>query len=59
MEKLMNVLEAATFLGLNPQSVYKLIRSGGIPHMRVGRRIRFNIEELKRWAEHPQKSQGK
>jgi excisionase family DNA binding protein len=35
----LNIMEAATVLGLSPRSVRRRIREGRIPHLRMGRRV--------------------
>ncbi len=47
-KKLMNVKEAASSLGVPVSWVYQRTRKGGkaIPHIRVGKHIRFNLDEL-------------
>jgi excisionase family DNA binding protein len=46
-EPLMNVKEAAKFLGVSPQTVYLWVERKQIPHLRVmGRNIRFLKSDL-------------
>ena len=49
MEKLLTVPEVAVILQVKPSTVYTWVREGKIPHIRVGRLIRFRplqIEEF-------------
>lgn len=32
------------------QSAARMVRAGQVPHVRIGRRIRFSIPALQRWA---------
>ncbi len=49
--------EAATFLRLNPKSVYEAVKRGEIPGVRrIGRSLRFSRRALVEW---PQTSQGR
>lgn len=52
-EDLWNVRKAATFLGWAPRTVYVKVKSGEIPHLRVGKKkktIRFEPEVLRAYA---------
>lgn len=46
-----SVMEAAKILGLGRVSAYKLAASGGIPAIRLGRKLRVPTEALKRFLE--------
>jgi excisionase family DNA binding protein len=39
----------AEFLGIAPQTVYRLANRNEIPHRRYGRAIRFDLDEVVRW----------
>lgn len=39
----------APILGLTKQALYEAVRTGIIPAVRIGRRIRFNPEVLREW----------
>lgn len=43
--------EAAAYLAVEPPTVYRLARSGELPHVRVGRSLRFRVEDLNRYLE--------
>lgn len=47
----LDVREAAAYLAVEPLTVYRLVRSGELPHTRVGRLLRFRLEELDRYLE--------
>jgi excisionase family DNA binding protein len=49
MNRLMTANEAATALSLSVWSVYEAARDGVIPCIRVGRRVRFDPEQLEVW----------
>lgn len=50
MEKrLLSVAEASTFLGVSRSFLYKLAESKAIPHLRLGRAIRFDIRQIETW----------
>jgi len=46
---LWTVREAAHYLKLKPGTVYELVERGRIPHVRIGRSIRFDADALVRF----------
>lgn len=48
--KLLKADEAARALGISRDKVFVLVHSGGIPCVRVGRRILIHPEHLEQWA---------
>ena len=52
MQQLINAETAAPLLGLNSKiAVYDAVRRNLIPHVRIGRRVRFDPEALKTWVQ--------
>lgn len=50
-EPLLDAGEAARLLRVPRSTLYELVRSRGLPHVRVGRRgLRFTRVELARWV---------
>jgi excisionase family DNA binding protein len=47
---LLNVVEAADFLGVHPGTIYAWVESRRLPCLRVGSRIRFVRDDLLAWA---------
>jgi len=47
----MSVMEAATILGLGRVTAYRLAANGGIPAVRLGRKLRVPTEALRRFLE--------
>src|SRR3954470_20621823 len=46
--------EAASYLSISKDQLYRLARSGALPHTRVGRRLRFRIKDIAAYrAQHP------
>lgn len=45
------VAEAAEYIGVSKDTIYKLVREGEIPHIRLGKRILFRIESLEAWLQ--------
>jgi excisionase family DNA binding protein len=50
-KRLLNVREAARFLGLEVDTVYKKARLRELPCVRVGRALRFDVQALERFVE--------
>jgi excisionase family DNA binding protein len=52
-EPLLDANEAARLLHVPRSTLYELVRSRGLPHVRVGRALRFTRVDLGRWiADH-------
>ena len=49
--RLLNVREAAQFLGLEVDTVYKKARLRELPCVKVGRALRFDMKALERFIE--------
>jgi len=49
VEPLMNANEAAGLLRVPRSTLYELVRSRGLPHIRVGRALRFTRADLEIW----------
>lgn len=50
-KRLLNVQEAARYLGLEVDTVYKKARLRELPHVKVGRALRFDVKALERFIE--------
>jgi excisionase family DNA binding protein len=50
-KEIMNVEEAADFLGISKNTLYEWVVQKKIPHMKVGRLLKFKREHLERWLE--------
>ncbi len=50
-KRLLNVREAALYLGLETDTVYKKARLRELPSVKVGRALRFDVEALERFVE--------
>jgi excisionase family DNA binding protein len=46
---LLTVQEAAALLAVSDKTLYRMARLGQVPHVRVGRSLRFRREELEAW----------
>jgi excisionase family DNA binding protein len=49
--RLLNVREAAQYLGLEVDTVYKKARLREVPCVKVGRALRFDVQALERFIE--------
>ena len=45
----LDVREAAAYMAVVPETVYRLVRRGELPHTRVSKAIRFRVEDLDRY----------
>jgi excisionase family DNA binding protein len=50
-KRLLNVREAAQYLGLEVDTIYKKSRLRELPSVKVGRALRFDVEALDRFVE--------
>ena len=50
-KRLLNVREAAQYLGLEVDTVYKKARLRELPCVKVGRALRFDLQALERFVE--------
>jgi excisionase family DNA binding protein len=50
-KRLLNAEEAAEYLGLQVDTVYKKSRLRELPSVKVGRALRFDVEALERFIE--------
>ena len=48
-DNLFTVKELADYLKVNPVTVYRMVRKGGIPAFKVGKEWRFKGESIKSW----------
>jgi len=48
---LKNVSEVAAILGCKPVTVYRLVKSGKIPHRRIGKFLRFSDQDMDSFLE--------
>ncbi len=48
-EPLLDAREAAKLLHVPRSTLYELVRSRGLPHVRVGRTLRFTRQDLSAW----------
>jgi excisionase family DNA binding protein len=51
MEAFLTTEEVLTYLKITPRTIYRLIRSGELPAVRIGRQWRFRRGDLDRWLE--------
>lgn len=43
--------QAARFLSISPRKLWSLTAGGKIPHVRIGRCLRYPLDELRRWID--------
>lgn len=50
MEKLLTVHEISDLLGVKPSTVRKWVHLGFIPHVKLGRAVRFEKKAIEEWV---------
>lgn len=48
--QLLTIDEAREILRVGRNVMYELIRSGGVPHIKIGKQIRIPLRELEEWV---------
>ena len=48
---LLNLRDAARALAISSRSLWEWTKAGKVPHVRLGRRVLFAPEDLRRWAQ--------
>lgn len=56
---LINAKEAATMLLISPRKLWSLTAVGEIPHVRIGRSVRYSINQLNAWIDQQTKGGAK
>ncbi len=51
MDKLLNILEIAKMLGVKPATIHCWVSEGFIPHVKLGRLVRFDKTEVIKWVQ--------
>ena len=49
-EPLISPVEAAELLGIHPVTILRWAREGSVPHLRLGRKVKFRVSELNSWS---------
>ncbi len=52
---LLTPAQAAEALAISPRKLWGMTASGEIPHVRLGRCVRYPLDELQRWIDEQQK----
>lgn len=50
-EKLLTIKDLAEYLQLNEQTVYRNFEKWNIPCLKLGRAIRFDIDQVRAWVQ--------
>jgi len=48
-KKLLTIAEVAAYLSIKQKTIYAKVESGEIPHYRIGRLIRFRLDDIDAW----------
>lgn len=51
MEKLLTPQEIADILGVQPSTIYQWTHQGYIPHVKIGKFIRFRLADVSKWLD--------
>jgi excisionase family DNA binding protein len=49
--RLLSAAECADLLALNLSTIYALVHQQRIPHVKLGRALRFRPEDIERWVQ--------
>ncbi len=49
IENLLTIKEVAHLLRLTPQTLYKMLKQGDIPAVKIGSQWRFDAEQVRTW----------
>ena len=50
MERLLDVNKCAEILSLSPSTIYALVHQQRIPHVKLGRSLRFRPVDIEKWV---------
>jgi excisionase family DNA binding protein len=51
VSRLLEAEDVANYLGMRTDWVYREVRAGRLPHIRLGRAVRFRRESIELWLE--------
>jgi excisionase family DNA binding protein len=58
LREVMNVEQAARYLGVSPDTLYKYLSEGKLPAFKLGNRWRLKKSTLDRWMEQQSRPRG-
>ena len=47
--RLLDIHEVEQYLGLSPETLYKMVSQRRIPYVKVGRLLRFDLAKIDQW----------
>ena len=47
--RLLNIQQVAAYLGLSVHTVYKFVSQRKIPHIKIGKLLKFDLHKIDRW----------
>jgi excisionase family DNA binding protein len=56
MENLLDISQLSKILCVKPMTIYGWIHDGNIPHVKLGRLVRFSEKEINEWLEKKKKA---
>ena len=51
LKKYLNVKELSRLTGLKQSTIYQWVSQGKIPHIKLGRKILFDPDEINKWID--------
>ena len=55
---LLNLRDAAQALAISPRSLWEWTKAGRVPHVRLGRRLLYAPDDLRRWVQSQRQGPG-
>ena len=50
-DDIMSMKEVCAYLRVHPSTLYRMIKSGQLPHFKIGSDYRFRRQDILRWCE--------
>ena len=47
--RLLSIGEASEYMGVSKRTLYRMIRGHQIPFLRIGRLVKFDLEQIEKW----------
>ncbi len=48
-KRLLSIDEMADFLGVRPKTIYAWVHTRKIPHFKIGRLVKFDLNDIRAW----------
>jgi len=47
--RLLSIGEASEYMGISKRTLYRMIRGHQIPFLKIGRLVKFDLEQIEKW----------